>query len=92
MHQNVGTTLGAISFLAGFATFGQETEEAFANISKNRAGLSEDQKTAPFHLRFQLQIMAIICGKNVCNYSTCMICMGQANAVMRRLWDSPDRR
>jgi hypothetical protein len=28
------------------------------------------------------RLMQIICGKRGCNYATCMICMGKANAIM----------
>jgi hypothetical protein len=36
------------------------------------------------------QVIKIICGKSGCNYSTCMICMGKANAIMQ-LYENESR-
>ena len=36
------------------------------------------------------QVIKIICGKGGCNYSTCMNCMGKANAIMQ-LYESESR-
>jgi hypothetical protein len=36
------------------------------------------------------QLMKIICGKDRCNYSTCMTCMGKANAIMH-LYENESR-
>jgi hypothetical protein len=37
------------------------------------------------------QVVKIICGKGGCNFSTCMICMGKANAIMQ-LYESERAR
>jgi hypothetical protein len=37
------------------------------------------------------QVIKIICGRGGCNYSTCMICMGKANAIMQ-LYESERTR